>query len=294
MGLNLGAIGEKSAPILRSWTEKDSMLYALGIGTGVLDPTGFELEFTTENTAGVPQKVLPTFATVVGHTALKMSVLGEIDLTKMVHGEQRIKLNGELAAKGSVQVTTTVAGIYDKGSGALVVLENDAVDAVTGAPAFSTRMGLFVRGAGGFGGPRVAEDDVDGTLVAEPIPSRDPDWSVQYTTRLDQPLLYRLSGDHSPLHSDPAFAIKAGFDRPILHGLCTYGFTGRGILHLICESDPARFGTMQARFSRPSYPGDTLIISVWDVTDQSPGAYRFRTEDQRGEVIIDAGLFRQC
>jgi acyl dehydratase len=124
------------------------------------------------------------------------------------------------------------------------------------------------------------------------LPAREPDEVVSYSTRTDQALLYRLSGDRNPLHSDPTFAKRAGFDRPILHGLCTYGFTGRGLLHTVCGSDPARFGAMRARFSRPTMPGDVLTISVWDVADQSPGAYRFRTENQRGEVVIDAGLLR--
>ena len=100
-----------------------------------------------------------------------------------------------------------------------------------------------------------------------------------------------MSGDRNPLHSDPTFAKRAGFDRPILHGLCTYGFTGRALLHAACGSDPARFGAMRARFSKPTLPGDTLTVSLWDVADRLPGAYRFRTETQRGETVIDAGLF---
>ncbi len=110
--------------------------------------------------------------------------------------------------------------------------------------------------------------------------------------RPDQALLYRLNGDRNPLHSDPTFAKRAGFDRPILHGLCTYGFTGRALLHMVCGSDPARFGAMRARFSKPTLPGDTLTISVWDIDESAAGAYRFRTETQRGETVIDAGLFR--
>jgi acyl dehydratase len=221
-----------------------------------------------------------------------MGNLGDIDFTQLVHGEQAIALHGEIPPSGKVRVTTTVAGIYDKGSGGLVVMESESVNAETGAPAFTTRTGLFIRGAGGFGGPRGPEGDEETSLAAEPVPAREPDEQVSYSTRSDQALLYRLSGDRNPLHSDPAFAKMAGFDRPILHGLCTYGFTGRGLLHLVCGSDPARFGSMRARFSRPTMPGDTLTISVWDVTDQSPGAYRFRTETQKGEVVIDGGLFR--
>jgi acyl dehydratase len=292
MGLNLDAVGMTSEPSERSWDHRDALLYALGVGAGALDPTGFELEFTTENSAGIDQKVLPTFATIVGQGGRPMADLGDIDMTKLVHGEQVIILHGEIPVSGTVRITTTVAGMYDKGSAGLVVLESESVDATTGAPALTTRTGLFIREAGGFGGPRGPEGDEDSELAGGPIPSREPDEMVSYTTRSDQALLYRLSGDRNPLHSDPAFAKRAGFDRPILHGLCTYGFTGRALLHAVCGSDPARFGAMRARFSKPTMPGDTLSVSVWDIGNSAKGAYRFRTETQRGETVIDGGLFR--
>ncbi len=292
MGLNPDAVGMTSEPSERSWDHRDALLYALGVGAGALDPTGFELEFTTENTAGLDQKVLPTFATIVGQGGRPMADLGDIDMTKLVHGEQVIILHGEIPVSGTVRITTTVAGMYDKGSAGLVVLESESVDATTGAPAFTTRTGLFIREAGGFGGPRGPEGDEESELAGRPVPSREPDEVVSYATRSDQALLYRLSGDRNPLHSDPAFAKRAGFDRPILHGLCTYGFTGRALLHAVCGSDPARFGAMRARFSKPTMPGDTLSISVWDIGDSAKGAYRFRTETQRGETVIDGGLFR--
>ena len=292
MGLNLDAVGMTSEPSERSWDHRDALLYALGVGAGALDPTGFELEFTTENTAGLDQKVLPTFATIVGQGGRPMADLGDIDMTKLVHGEQVIILHGEIPVSGTVRITTTVAGMYDKGSAGLVVLESESVDATTGAPALTTRTGLFIREAGGFGGPAEPEGDEESELAGAPFPSREPDEVVSYATRSDQALLYRLSGDRNPLHSDPAFAKRAGFDRPILHGLCTYGFTGRALLHAVCGSDPARFGAMRARFSRPTMPGDTLSISVWDIGDSARGTYRFRTETQRGETVIDGGLFR--
>jgi acyl dehydratase len=182
--------------------------------------------------------------------------------------------------------------MYDKGSAGLVVLESESRHAATGELAFTNRSALFIRGAGGFGGPRNPEGDEESELAAEPLPSREPDEVVSYGTRPDQALLYRLNGDRNPLHSDPAFAKRAGFDRPILHGLCTYGFTGRALLHTVCASDPARFGAMRARFSKPTMPGDTLTVSVWDIGDRAAGAYRFRTETQRGETVIDAGVFR--
>jgi acyl dehydratase len=278
--MNLDAVGTSSDPIIRSWTSKDCLLYALGVGSGALDPTGFELEFTTENSAEVEQKVLPTFATIVGLGGAGRGSLGDFDMAMLVHGEQSVEMHGVIPADGSVSTTSTVAGIYDKGSGALVVIESTSVDAATGAPCFSARSALFIRGEGGFGGDR-------GPASSPAPPASEPDEVISYTTRTDQALLYRLSGDRNPLHSDPAFAKRAGFDRPILHGLCTYGFTGRALLHTLCGSDPTRFGSMHARFSRPTFPGDTLTVSMW--VDGSEAA--FRTENQRGETVIDGGRF---
>ena len=291
MGLNLDAVGTTSEPVERSWAHKDALLYALGVGAGALDPTGFELEFTTENSDGVTQRVLPTFTTIVGQGGGAAMSLGDYDPAMLVHGEQSIRLHGELPVAGTVSTTTTVAGMYDKGAAGLVVLESESRHVGNGEPAFSTRTALFIRGAGGFGGPRNPEGDDESALAAEPLPTREPDEVVSYSTRPDQALLYRLSGDRNPLHSDPTFAKRAGFDSPILHGLCTYGFTGRALLHTVCGSDPARFGAMRARFSKPTMPGDTLTVSLWDIGDAVPGAYRFRTETQRGETVIDAGLF---
>jgi len=291
MGLNPDAVGATSEPFERSWDSKDALLYALGVGAGTLDPTGFELDLTTENSVGVTQRVLPTFTTIVGQGGGALTSIGDFDPAMLVHGEQAIRLHGEIPTEGTVSITTKVAGMYDKGSAGLVVLESESRHAGSGELAFTNRTTLFIRGAGGFGGPRNPEGDAESALAAEPLPSREPDEVVSYATRADQALLYRLSGDRNPLHSDPTFAKRAGFDRPILHGLCTYGFTGRALVHTVCGSDPARFGAMRARFSKPTMPGDTLTISVWDIGDAVPGAYRFRTETQRGETVIDAGLF---
>jgi acyl dehydratase len=280
MPLNLDAVGSSSEPAERSWSSTDCLLYALGVGAGASDPTGFELEFTTENSADVRQAVLPTFVTVAGASAAPRTAIGDFDPAMLVHAEQSIELYGGIPTEGRVSTTSTLSAIYDKGSGALVRSESTSVDAASGRPVFSATTGLFIRGEGGFGGERGSSG------ASEPFPERTPDEVVTYSTRPDQALLYRLSGDRNPLHSDPTFAKRAGFDRPILHGLCTYGFTGRALLHALCESKPERFRSMYGRFSRPTYPGDTLTVSMW--VEESTA--RFRTENQQGEVVIDAGM----
>jgi len=175
-----------------------------------------------------------------------------------------------------------VTGIYDKGSGALVASENVAVDAATGAKLVTSRSGAFIRGEGGFGGERGPSD-------RWLRPERPPDHRVVLPTRPEQALLYRLSGDRNPLHADPKFAARGGFSRPILHGLCTYGFTGRALLHTLCGSDPAQFLSMSGRFSRPVLPGDTLVVSIWR-EDGDSALFQTATED--GTVVIDHGRMR--
>jgi acyl dehydratase len=295
--MNLDAVGASSPPFERSWTQTEALIYALGVGAGSLDSRR-ELEFTTENSDGVVSRVLPTFATVIGQEGAVLGLggdstpsIGNYDLESVLHGDQSVRLHAELPPDGRISVSTKIAGIYDKGQAALVVLESRAHLADSGQPAFTNRTSLFIRGEGGFGGPRRVEGDEEGELAAAPVPARPPDDVVSYPTRQDQALLYRLSGDRNPLHSDPTFAARAGFDRPILHGLCTYGFTGRALLHRVCGSDPSRFGAMRARFSRPTLPGDTLTVSIWEIGDVRPGAYRFTTSTGPNENVMEAGLF---
>jgi acyl dehydratase len=148
-----------------------------------------------------------------------------------------------------------------------------------GAPLFTTSMGAFIRGEGGWGGDR-------GPSSRFEAPDREPDHEVTYPTRTDQALLYRLSGDRNPLHSDPKFAAMAGFPRPILHGLCTYGFTGRALLHTVCGGDPAGFRSMSGRFSSPVFPGESLTVRVWVEGD---GEAVFQTLGPDGRVVLDGG-----
>ncbi|HEU5159196.1 MAG TPA: MaoC/PaaZ C-terminal domain-containing protein [Streptosporangiaceae bacterium] len=280
MPLDLSAVGRTSEPYERSWTSADALLYALGVGAGQQDPLR-ELEFTTENSQDVEQQVLPTFGVVLvqaGSTRDRVSI-GDFDPAMLVHAEQAVTLHRPLPVEGAVRVTTTVTGIYDKGKGALVVTESTGVSPFTGEKLVSTRSSAFIRGEGGFGGER-------GPAADWTEPGHAPDHKVTCPTRADQALLYRLSGDRNPLHSDPAFAARAGFSRPILHGLCTYGVTGRALLHALCGSDPARFGSMSGRFSAPVYPGDELTVSIWA---SGPGEALFQTRTGDGTVVIDHG-----
>jgi len=280
MGLDHSVVGISSEPQLRSWDSKDALLYAVGVGAGLGDPLT-ELEFTTENSQGIEQQVLPTYGVLIAQARGARS-LGDFNHAMLVHAEQYVELHRPLPVAGTVRTVSTVTGIYDKGSGALVASENNAVDADSGEPLVTTRSGIFIRGEGGFGGER-------GTDPPWERPDRAPDHTVNLETRPEQALVYRLSGDRNPLHVDPKFAARGGFDRPILHGLCTYGVTGRALLHALCGSDPARFGSMYGRFSRPVWPGDTLTISIWETGD---GAALFQTARPDGTVVIDRGRFQ--
>src|SRR6266567_4404180 len=248
MGLDHSLVGVPSEPQVRSWDSKDALLYAVGVGAGLGDPLR-ELEFTTENCEGIEQKVLPTFGVLIAQAGTGRR-LGDFDRALLVHAEQAVELHRPIPVEGTVRTVSTVTGIYDKGSGALVVTENAAVDAATGEPLVTSRSSAFIRGEGGFGGERGSD----------------------------------------PPHVDPKFAARGGFSQPILHGLCTYGVTGRALLHLLCDGDPARFGAMSGRFSRPVLPGEPLTVSVWR-PDGSETAL-FQTTKQDGTVVIDRGRLR--
>ncbi len=268
-----GAVGEETE--IR-WTSTDSLLYALGVGAGAGDPTGFELEFTTENTRDLAQRALPTQVVVLG--AANMPDYGSFNLAALLHGEQRIELHQELPPAGTAVAQARVAAIYDKTKAALVVLET-SVRTHDGEPMWTSQAGLFISGEGGWGGDR-------GPSNTWRLPDREPDHVTGYDTRTDQALLYRLNGDRNPLHSDPVFAASAGFDTPILHGLCTFGVTGRALLHTLCDSDPARFGAMGGRFKSPVLPGQRLDVHMWREGDTT--LFQTRVGDR---VVFDTGVF---
>jgi acyl dehydratase len=279
--INPEAVGARSEPSRRAWESKDCLLYALGVGAGMDDPAN-ELEFTTENTSDAQQRVLPTMAVVLGPLGggSALASIGTFNPAMLVHGEQGITLHREIPVEGELEAVSEITGIYDKGKGAVVAIESKSTLVGSGEPLFDTRASLFIRGEGGWGGDR-------GPSGPQNVPpEREPDEVVTYQTRADQALLYRLNGDRNPLHSDPKFAAMGGFDRPILHGLCTYGFTGRALLNGLCKGDPARFASMDGRFSSPVLPGEKLTVRMWRTSD---GDAVFQTQGEDGRTVLDAG-----
>ncbi len=283
MPLNPDAVGSMSGPVEVRWTSKDALLYAVGVGAG-----RDELAFTTENTNGVEQLVLPTFPVVIGWgRGSAMGNIGTFNPALLVHGQQAVTAHRTLPVEGMATVTSEVTGMYDKEKAAVVVTETRAV--MDGEPLYTLTSSVFIRGEGGWGGER-------GPSGPKNVPpERDPDHVVTYQTSPDQAFVYRLSGDRNPLHTDPAFAAMGGFDRPILHGLCSYGFTGRALLHSLCGSDPSRFHHVEARFAAPVLPGDTLTIRMWAA---GGGESMFTTsasdpaDPSTERVVIDQGLLR--
>jgi len=270
MPIDPSKVGLEGKPVEREWNFRQCLLYALGVGAGV-----DELDFTTNKA----QKVLPTFAVIVGGGGVPLREIGTFNPVMLVHGEQAIELLAPLPTDGRVTSQGRIAAIYDKGSGAVIETESESRDSKSGDVLLRTRSSIFLRGEGGFGGER-------GPSGPKNVPpERAPDHSVTYATREDQALLYRLSGDFNPLHSDPDFAARAGFPKPILHGLCTYGFTGRALLHALCGSDPARFKSMEGRFAKPVFPGQSLTVQMW-VDGQTA---LFQTVNDAGDVVLSQG-----
>jgi acyl dehydratase len=262
--LDLDAVGRQAPPYERTWTSRDAMLYAVGVGAGQEDP-------------GVEQKVLPTFPVVLGLGGFPD--MGKVSLAQILHAEQGVTLYADIPVEGRSRSVTTITGIFDKGKGGLVATETEVRNAEDDELLATLTGGVFVRGEGGWGGDR-------GPSLAWTAPDREPDAARTFKTSEGQALVYRLSGDRNPLHSDPEMARGAGFPRPILHGLCTYGYTGRALLDAVCDGDPSRFGSMDARFSMPVLPGQALTVSIWRSED---GAL-FRTTTEAG-TVLDAGRF---
>jgi acyl dehydratase len=259
------AAGIELPPTAFEYDDRDVMLYAVGVGAT-------ELDFVFERNL----KVLPTFAVVPAFPAMMgLAANVEINPVMLLHGEQRIKLLKPIPVEGKLTTAGKVAGVYDKGRGALIVVEAETKDE-QGEVLFVNTSGVFVRGAGGFGGER-------GPEAGNKPPDRAPDKTVEMQTLPIQAMIYRLSGDRNPLHIDPAFAKMAGYETPILHGLCTMGHVGRAVLGAYCDNDPVRLTGIEVRFSGVVFPGDSIITEMWD---EGGGRIVLQAKTQRGDVVI--------
>lgn len=286
MAIDPAALGACVGPKRRKWRDRDTLLYALGVGTGAGNE---ELSFVTENSRGVPQQVLPTYAVILAEGNSVLAQAGKINFGKMVHGSQGFRLHRPIEPAGEADVTATITDLQDKGEGknAIMTITAEARSVDDGSLIAESTTTLVFRGAGGFGGnPGESPSKVE-------IPDRVPDAEITHKIREDQALIYRLSGDRNPLHSDPWFATeRAGFPRPILHGLCTYGFAGRALLAAICDNDAKRLIAMDARFAAPVFPGESLTTSIWKA-DNGKALFTVSAsgdERQPERLVLDAGV----
>ncbi|WP_221351650.1 MaoC/PaaZ C-terminal domain-containing protein [Streptomyces beigongshangae] len=247
------AAGPRSAEI--TWDHKDVQLYHLGLGAGVPATDPGELRYTLESRL----HVLPSFATVAGAGSpgviSGLSLPGiDVDLARVLHGGQSLTLHRPIPAAGRAVAAARIAAVYDKVEAAVLVVRTEAAD--ERGPLWTNDAQIFVRGEGGFGGDR-------GPSARPAPPQGPPDRTVERPVREDQALLYRLSGDRNPLHADPEFAKLAGFDRPILHGLCTYGMTLKAVVDTVLDGDVGRVRSCATRFAGVVYPGETLRVRMW-------------------------------
>jgi acyl dehydratase len=264
-------------PVEVTYGPKDCMLYALGVGLGQDPMNEDELEFVYEKQL----KVLPTMATVLGYGVSWAREAG-IDQLRVVNGEQGFTLHKPLEPEATVVGRSRIIEVIDKGAGkgALILSERKVSDKASGELIATITQTAFCRGDGGFGGPpRQAP-------APHPIPERAPDMFCDLPTRPEMALIYRLSGDYNPLHAEPAFARAAGFERPILHGLGTFGVSGHAVLKTLCGYDPNRLAAFAGRFSAPVFPGETIRTEMW--LDGAVVSFRARVLE-RDVIAINNG-----
>jgi acyl dehydratase len=281
MPLNPQAIVDWPFPeVTQDYADRDSLLYALSLGFGAVPSSPAELGFVYEQ----QQRTVPTMAAVLCHPGVWLNnpAFG-VTLTKVVHGEQRIRFHHPLPAAGRLRGSARVLGIEDKGvdKGAVIHLERTLLDRDSGQSYASIVHSTFCRADGGFG------TSLGQTFALQAIPNRPADMVMQLPTRPDAALLYRLNVDRNPLHIDPGFAAKAGFARPILHGLCLYGMAARGVIQALLASDPSRLASFDVRFSGVFYPGETLELSLWQDGDEISFIGR---SAERQVLVLNNGL----
>ncbi len=272
-----------SGDIRHTFTARDVMLYALGVGMGQEPTNEQELRFVTETHLSA----LPTMAAVLATPSMWMRDNPEtgIDVVKLVHGEQSVTIHQALPTSGTVIGQTRVTGVVDKGAGkgAIVYTEKRVFNAQDERLLATCESTTFCRGDGGFSGGRGGDQP---PAAPSATPDAPPDLVVELSTRPETALIYRLSGDYNPLHSDPEVARAAGFHRPILHGLSTYGMACRGILKACCGNDPSRLMSIRTRFSSPAFPGDQILLELWETADGV--SFRARVAE-RGATVLSHG-----
>lgn len=283
MPLNYDKIMNRAfAPVQASYNARDTMLYALGVGAGQpdpLDPQDLRLTYEAQLEA------LPTMVVNLAQPGFwPMEPELGISWKMMLHGEQRLTLHAPVPVAGTLIGQEKVEAIYDKGvgKGAIMRISRSLRDAASGQLIAVIEASAFMRADGGFGGSS------EGAPKPHPVPERAPDVTVVLPTRPEQALIYRLSGDYNPLHVDPAVAKSSGFERPILHGLCTYGIAARALIRAAGEGSPSRLRRLDVRFSAPVYPGESIVTEIWR---ESGGRAAFRCKVQeRDLVVLNNGL----
>lgn len=271
--------------IVHAYTERDTMLYALGLGFGQDPMDRGQLRFVYEKEL----QAIPTMACVMGSPGIWWrDPRTGADPVKLVHGEQDVRLLRQLAPRGTLVARNKVVSLTDKGTGkgAIAVVLRTLIDQATGDTVAESRNVTFLRGDGGFSEVSGVSDPGPEPLPA--VPERAADFEVSYATRPETALIYRLSGDVNPLHADPDIAAKAGFDRPILHGLCTYGMGARAVIEKVLGHDAARLKRLAVRFTSPVWPGETVRYELWR---EGGALLRLRASvDARGAVVLNNGL----
>jgi acyl dehydratase len=260
-----------------TYSDRETMLYALAAGMGRDPLEERELRFVYEGDGFV---ALPTLAVVIARSPLPRTL--PVNFAMVLHGEQFLTVHRPLPTSGELIADTRLVQIVDKGAGKGALIYHETVARLVGEdrPLFTTGGSLFARGDGGFGGP------AGPSPPPHAIPERAPDHVHVTETRLDQALLYRLTGDRNPLHADPAMARKAGFRAPILHGLCTYAIACRAVLVSVCDHDPAKIAGFDVRFTSPVFPGDRIETDIW--VDGTTVSFRCRAPD-RGVIVLNNG-----
>ena len=275
------AVGAELPGSRFSWSEADIILYNLGVGAGDPPTSPDELKYAYE----ADLEAIPAYGTIPPF-AIMMSIGAvdglDIELARILHGDQALTVHSPIPTSGTVIQTGSVVDIYDKGKGALVVIEVVSVLEESGEPLFTNRSGIYVRGEGGFGGD-------GGPPAADHVPDREPDHLVESPTLPQQALLYRMaSGDRNPLHADPGFAAFAGFERPILHGLCTYGIVNKAVVESALGGEPEKVETYSARFTGHVFPGETLVTKIWEEDDHY--VVVAETKERATKVLSNASM----